>query len=121
MALALRAWMGVAALACAAVLPASAHQEQPPAPPSPQDLKFQAFIHDERAIAIAAGIKPAIYDAATANIHRNQKVEDLNLNQPEFSRPVWLYLDSAASDRRVTDGQAGLAANLQTLKAIQAK
>jgi membrane-bound lytic murein transglycosylase B len=114
--------IGLAAMAVAvAITPAWAGQTQPPTPPSPQDLKFQAFIHDERAVAIAAGIKPSTYDAATANIHRNQKVEDLNLNQPEFSRPVWLYLDSAVSDRRVTDGTQAMNATLQTLNAIEAK
>lgn len=114
--------IGLAAMALAAALiPAWAGQTQPPVMPSAQDLKFQAFIRDERAVALAAGIKPAIYDAATANIHRNQRVEDLNLNQPEFSRPVWLYLDSAVSDKRVSDGQLGLAANLQTLSSIEAK
>ncbi len=117
-----RTRIGLTAMAFAAALsPAFADQGQPPPLPSPQDLKFQAFIHDERAVAIAAGIKPQVYDAAVANIHRNQRVEDLNLNQPEFSRPVWLYLDSAVSDKRVADGQAGLAANLQTLASVEAK
>ena len=122
MMLSLSTRIGLAALALSAALsPAFADQSQTPAPPSPQDLKFQAFIHDERTVAIAAGIRPQVYDAATANIHRNQRVEDLNLNQPEFSRPVWLYLDSAVSDKRVADGQQGLAANLQALSSIEAK
>ncbi len=124
MAFSSRTRIGLAALAAAwALTPAWAGQTQPTAPatPTPQDLKFQTFIHDERAVAIAAGIKPSVYDSATANIHRNQRVEDLNLNQPEFSRPVWLYLDSAVSDKRVSDGQAGLNANLQTLSSIEAK
>jgi membrane-bound lytic murein transglycosylase B len=120
MARSLASWIGMAALLAGAA-PAWAGQAPAPAMPSAQDLKFQTFIHDERAVAIAAGIKSAIYDAATANIHRNQKVEDLNLNQPEFSRPVWLYLDSAVSDRRVTDGLQGLASNFQTLNSIEAK
>src|SRR6185312_11215349 len=68
-----------------------------------------------------AGIKPATYDLAMGRIARNQKVEDLNLNQPEFSRAIWSYLDSAVSDKRVTNGQAALAANLQTLSSIEAK
>ncbi len=69
----------------------------------------------------AAGINISVYDAATNNIQRNQRVEELNLNQPEFSRPVWLYLDSAVSAKRVADGQQALAANLQTLSSIEAK
>lgn len=122
MALTPRTWIGLTALTYAALLTAAlAGQTGMPTPPSPQDLKFQAFVRDERAVAITAGIKPAIYDAATTNIHRNQRVEDLNLDQPEFSRPVWLYLDSAVSDKRVADGQQALAANLQTLSSIEAK
>ncbi len=34
---------------------------------------------------------------------------------------MWLYLDSAVSDKRMSDGQAGLNANLQTLSSIEAK
>jgi len=93
----------------------------PAAPLPPADQKFQDFVRDFRAEAIRAGIKPATYDLAFARIGRNQKVEDLNLNQPEFSRPIWAYLDSAVSDRRVANGQAALSANLQTLSAIEAK
>ncbi|MEI9930076.1 MAG: lytic murein transglycosylase [Rhizomicrobium sp.] len=121
MALTVGTWIGSPALAVMALLsPALAGQSQT-FNPSDQDAKFQTFIHDERAVAIAAGIKPSVYDAATANIHRNQRVEDLNLNQPEFVRPVWLYLDSAVSNRRVSDGQQALSANLETLTSIEAR
>jgi membrane-bound lytic murein transglycosylase B len=98
--------------------------ETPAAPPPSlpaADQKFQDFIRDFRAQALAAGIKPATYDLAMAHVARNQRVEDLNLNQPEFARPVWAYLDSAVSDKRVTNGQAALAANLQVLTSIEAK
>jgi len=88
---------------------------------SSQDQKFQDFVRDFRAVALAQGIRPATYDLAMANIARNPRIETLNLNQPEFSRAVWSYLDSAVSDKRVADGRAGLAANLQTLNAIEAK
>ena len=122
MALTPRAWIGLAALTWAPVLsPSLASQTTTATAPSPQDYKFQTFIQDEREVAHAAGIKYTIYDAATAHISRNQRVEDLNLNQPEFSRPVWLYLDSAVSNRRVSDGQQALASNLRTLLSIEAK
>ncbi|HEX4861019.1 MAG TPA: lytic murein transglycosylase, partial [Rhizomicrobium sp.] len=91
------------------------------APLSPQDQKFQDFVRDFRAVALAQGIKPTTYDLAMANIARNPRIETLNLNQPEFSRAVWSYLDSAVSDKRVADGRAGLNANLQTLNAIETK
>jgi membrane-bound lytic murein transglycosylase B len=100
---------------------AFAHHQTPPAPPSPQDLKFTAFLRDFRQTAKDAGIKASIYDSAFAHVARNQRVEDLNLNQPEFSRPIWAYLDSAVSDNRVSNGQQALAANAQTLAGIETR
>ena len=105
------AMVGLALMAAAPLSP----------PLSSQDQKFQDFVRDFRAVALAQGIRPATYDLAMANIARNPRIETLNLNQPEFSRAVWSYLDSAVSDKRVADGRAGLAANLQTLSAIEAK
>ncbi len=104
--------LGVAALALALVAAA---------PLSLQDQKFQDFVRDFRAQAIAQGVRPATYDQAMANVARNPHIEELNLNQPEFARAVWAYLDSAVSDKRVADGRAALAATLPPLTAIEAK
>jgi len=92
-----------------------------PAAMSPQDQKFQDFVRDFRGQAREHGIAGATYDAAMATISRNQRVEDLNLNQPEFARPIWSYLDSAVSDKRVADGLQALAANSQMLAPIESK
>ena len=91
------------------------------APLSPQDQKFQDFVRDFRVQATAQGVKGSIYDLALAHVARNPHIEELNLNQPEFARAVWSYLDSAVSDKRVADGRAALAANLPALTAIEAK
>ena len=115
-----RASIGLSALAWALLLGAMPSRPAE-APPSPQDMKFQAFVHDYRQTALAAGIRGETYDAAMAHVTRKQSIEDLNLYQPEFSRPVWLYLDSAVSDRRITDGQQALAANLQMLSSLEVK
>jgi membrane-bound lytic murein transglycosylase B len=112
---------GIAAVALLLAVSATARDTAPPAPLSPQDQKFQDFVRDFRSQALAAGIKPATYDAAMAHVARNQKVEDLNLNQPEFARPIWAYLDSAVSDKRVSNGQQALAANTQVLAGIESK
>jgi membrane-bound lytic murein transglycosylase B len=111
----------VGMLAWALPLTPSAAAGPAPAPLLPQDLKFQTFVHDYRQTAMAAGIRGETYDSAMAHVTRKQSVEDLNLYQPEFSRPVWLYLDSAVSDKRVANGQQALAANLQTLSSLEAK
>ncbi len=121
---AFRLSIGAAALACGIFLSAAAPAQVPvpaPAAVSPQDARFQAFIRDFRETAIAAGIAPATYDAAVAGIARNPRIEELNLNQPEFARPVWSYLDSAVSEGRVATGRQMLAANAALLAGIQSK
>ncbi|HTQ14834.1 MAG TPA: lytic murein transglycosylase [Rhizomicrobium sp.] len=70
-----------------------------------QDAKFAAFIRDFRDVAIKAGIAPAIYDASMAGIRRNADVEQANLQQPEFVKPIWSYIDGAVSADRVAHGQ----------------
>ena len=84
---------------------ALAQTPTPPLTPAQADAKFAAFVHDFRDTAIKAGIAPATYDASMANIHRNADVEQANLQQPEFVKPVWSYLDTAVSDDRVMHGE----------------
>ncbi len=63
----------------------------------------------------AALVDSLFVDGAPANetaIRQSQ-------NQPEFVRPVWDYLDSAISDRRVADGRGRIAANGKLLEAIE--
>ena len=106
------------------VLLAAAYGGAPPVPaPSPkaEDEAFAAFIKDFRTTATEAGIRPDIYDAATAPISRNQRVSDLNLNQPEFAKPVWEYLDSAVSAQRIADGQVVAIADHDILDSIERK
>ncbi|MDR3526959.1 MAG: lytic murein transglycosylase [Rhizomicrobium sp.] len=96
----------------------------PPIPtPSPlaEDAAFAAFLKDFRAEALNAGIKAETYDAATSGIVRNQRVADHNLNQPEFVKPIWEYLDSAVSPRRVADGRTVMIANTEILAQVSAK
>ena len=84
-----------------------------------QDSKFRTFIGDFRASAIQAGIEPQIYDSATAAIARSPRVEALNIEQPEFARPIWQYLASAVSPERVATGQQLLAVDAPMLDAVE--
>lgn len=106
----------------------SAKPAEPPSPPqptppkpSPQDVKFAQFVIDFRSTAQEAGITRATYDAAMGAIKRNDRVEQLTQAQPEFVKQVWTYLDTAASARRVSDGQAAMAGQATALAAIEAK
>jgi membrane-bound lytic murein transglycosylase B len=84
-----------------------------------QDSKFRTFIAAFRADAIHQGIDPEIYDSATAAIARNPRVEALNLEQPEFAKPIWEYLASELSPERIAGGQHLLAADAPMLDAIE--
>jgi membrane-bound lytic murein transglycosylase B len=83
------------------------------------EARFAAFVHDFREEALKAGIKPETYDRAMLSISLNPKVQDLNLNQPEFVRPVWEYLASAVSDTRVKKGKDLIAANAELFSRLE--
>ena len=106
--------------ACATGAPSAAKPPHVTPTPVPEaDRKFQAFVTAFRDSAIAAGIAPDVYDRSMAGISRNPRVEELNLSQPEFVKPVWDYLDTAVSPKRVSDGKDQLAANGTMLANLQ--
>ncbi|MDB5735674.1 MAG: mltB 2 [Alphaproteobacteria bacterium] len=80
-----------------------------PGRPTSGNLKFDAFLLDARKDAISQGIRPEVFDRATAGIAPVASIAASNANQPEFTKPVWAYLDSAVSARRVKDAQLMLA------------
>ena len=84
-----------------------------------EELRFAAFLQDFRPDALKAGIMPATYDRAVADIHVNIRVEELNEKQPEFVRPVWEYLAGAVSQLRVDRGRAQIAANADLFARLQ--
>ncbi|GGY54217.1 lytic murein transglycosylase [Parvularcula lutaonensis] len=80
--------------------------------------EFEAFRRDFRDDAIAAGIHPEIYDIEMATVEPLPVVLKRDANQPEFVRPIWEYLDSAVSDRRVADGRKAYLESRDTLEMI---
>ena len=53
----------------------------------------------------AAGIDEVTLNVAFADVRYLPRVVELDRAQPEFTRPVWIYLDSAVSPQRVALGQ----------------
>jgi membrane-bound lytic murein transglycosylase B len=72
---------------------------------------FTDFLHNFEPRAVAAGVSPAVYEQATAGMTPDPNIPNLITNQPEFSMPIWDYLDIAASATRIAHGQAAMAAN----------
>ena len=70
-----------------------------------QAERFDRWIADMRAGARAAGIGEATLHDAFDAVQCLPRVIELDRSQPEFTRPVWEYLDSAVSAGRVALGQ----------------
>ena len=115
--------------ACATTAPKPAPAAQPtvtipvvpePAPPTSANPKFDAFLAEARQTALAEGITAETFDAATAGIAPIASIATMNANQPEFSKQVWSYLDSAVSARRVADAKVMLGRYGDVLAKIEA-
>ena len=91
------------------------------AAPAPQAASFAEWRDGFRARALAAGIPPATFDRAFAGVTPNARVLELDSRQPEFTRPIWEYLDSAVSDTRIATGRQKAQANQALLSAIEAR
>ena len=80
---------------------------------------FDDWLKSFRAEAAAAGVRADIVGLAFEGVKVNERVFELNDNQPEFAQSVWDYLDSALSERRVGDGRARFAENRALLAEIE--
>lgn len=92
----------------------------PPASPG-DEAGLQRWIQSFRPRAISSGVSPATYDRAMRIARYNPEVIRLDRRQAEFSRPVWLYLDSAVSDVRITTGRQKLSQLGGALAQIEAR
>ncbi|MEX6633446.1 lytic murein transglycosylase [Hyphococcus lacteus] len=79
---------------------------------------FEQWVAGFRAEASAAGISQSVLDDALNNLSINTRVYELNDNQPEFSRGIWDYLDSAVSATRVANGRTKYQENRALLTLI---
>ena len=89
-------------------------------PFSPPDAGLTNWIEGFRPRAAAAGISGPTFDAAFREVGLSTFVIEKDRNQAEFSKTIWDYLDSVASDQRIADGRAALAANAGLLDEIEA-
>lgn len=88
-------------------------------PAAAKDRDFQDWLEAFRAEAAAAGVRAEVIDSALAGLAVNQRVYELNDAQPEFSRPIWDYLDGAVSASRIDNGRAMMARHRSLLSLIE--
>lgn len=98
-ALALSAWL---------VPPLAMAQAAPPSgtPAAAQAEDFRAWLARFADEARASGISQATLDATLARVRWLPQVIEQDRAQPEFVRPIWLYLDGAVSTQRILAGRA---------------
>lgn len=72
-----------------------------------------------RVRAMNAGVRAGVFDQAFAGVGVNDRVVELDGRQPEFTRAIWEYLDSAVSNSRIDNGREKAAEHQRTLSAIE--
>ena len=88
---------------------------------SPKPAAFHNWLHRFRTRAEAKGIPQDVLDAAFNGIRYNSSVIGKDRSQNEFTKTVWVYLDSAASDARIAAGKKALAKHDQMLSDIETR
>ncbi len=72
---------------------------------------FASFVRDFEAKAVAAGVSRETYRQATAGLMPDPNVPELVTSQPEFTTPIWEYIDTRVTRRRISSGREAIAAN----------
>lgn len=88
-------------------------------PVAASNLGFQRWIEGYRDRAMGAGVSESVLDAAFRGVQYNTDVIQKDRNQSEFTKTIWQYLDSAASDARIKNGKAALDKHREKLGKIE--
>ncbi len=90
-----------------------------PAPAPAPLLTFEEWRMLLRSDSIAAGINADLFDRTFAGLTLDPNVVRADNSQPEFTRPVWEYIDGAVSVSRIAQGRLLKAQHRPTLKAVR--
>ncbi|MBV2359680.1 lytic murein transglycosylase [Thalassococcus sp. CAU 1522] len=82
---------------------------------------FERWIAEFRPKALNRGIGAATFDRAFRNVRYDPEVIERDRNQSEFTKTIWTYLETAASDARIRNGQAALRRHGALLDRIEAQ
>lgn len=85
------------------------------------DESFQTWMTGFRAELIADGVSTNIVASMFDGIEPDDVVLERDAYQPEFVRPMWVYLQGAASDARRDNGRAAATRISQTLSGVEAR
>ncbi|WDR04849.1 lytic murein transglycosylase [Devosia rhodophyticola] len=82
---------------------------------------FDTFVAGFAGVAKAAGIGEATYRSAMVGLTPDPKTPALVSGQPEFTTPIWDYMDARVSAGRIRRGQAAMRANAGLFEAVGAR
>ncbi|MBY6056964.1 lytic murein transglycosylase [Leisingera daeponensis] len=91
------------------------------AEPAVAELNFNGWITEFKVRAVAQGIRESVLDSAFAGVSYDPEVIRRDRNQSEFTKTIWDYLDSAASELRVQNGKAALRDQQARLEQIESE
>ncbi|KZL20750.1 Membrane-bound lytic murein transglycosylase B precursor [Pseudovibrio axinellae] len=66
---------------------------------------FQSWVASFKRTAVSQGVNAQLYDRVFKGMTPDPRIRKSAQNQPEFTRAIWQYLDSAVSQERVTHGR----------------
>ncbi len=82
---------------------------------------FARFVAQFEAQAVQAGISRAVYRQAMAGIAHDPSIARRISGQPEFTTPIWEYIDRRVSSSRISRGRAAMERNRSLFEAIGAR
>ncbi|MCQ4257034.1 lytic murein transglycosylase [Stutzerimonas stutzeri] len=108
-------------VAPSAPTPAVAETDSSPQVEEPVQQSFAQWREEFRNEALQAGISEQVFDRAFAGVTPDPSIITADRSQPEFTRPVWQYLEGALSKQRVSAGRNLLDRHQATLNDIEAR
>lgn len=84
-----------------------------------QTVSFEHWLQQFQRKARSQGIEGWVLEQAFSGLSADQATIRADQSQPEFTRPVWKYLEGALSAWRISRGKALLAEHRRTLDAIE--
>lgn len=86
----------------------------------PDGESFADWLGGFRARLVASGAEEATAASMLDGLQPEMRIIERDRSQPEFVRSIWSYLDIAASDLRISNGQTAFAENRDGVDAIAA-
>jgi len=87
--------------------------------PDYTQVSFKQWKADFYNYALESDVSKKTLNEVFANIKLDQHVIDLISKQPEFTKSIWAYLDTAVSDKRIQKGRRLLARHHELLTRIE--